>query len=362
MADPNAFLHGPRRRNLAILTAAAALSVALAVLSLSHQASLVAPKYAPTEFFPGLSAKMRDVALIRVESKKAGRFEIAFKPSAGWVLPSMHDYPADFDQGRTTLVGMAGLQTVAPRTARAGWLHYLGLDTPAKGGTGTEISLLDEKGHVIAAMIAGNTKDIGDPSAEGLFVRRPDSNQSWLARSVFEPKPDPNDWLKKDVISIDRARIQEADVQPVDGPSYVVRREKPSDPDFQLLNMPKGRALGYVTAPDGVAAAIVGFTFDKVAPATQFDFSDAGRLITRTFDGLEVTTSVLQQGGASWAMISADAVPGKADAQQEAHAINKAAGGWAFEIPAYKSAQFLTSRDSLLKPVEGEGKKPVRKK
>ncbi len=56
MADPNAFLHDPRRRNLAILAVVAAIMVVLAALALLHQASLVAPKYTPRAFFPDLAA------------------------------------------------------------------------------------------------------------------------------------------------------------------------------------------------------------------------------------------------------------------------------------------------------------------
>lgn len=366
MASRNAILplltKDPRRRNLAVLAIAAAVSVALAALALWHQTALVAPKYAPESFFPNLSTQIRNVARIHIVSKANGTLDIAFEPSKGWVLPSMHNYPANFDEVRMTLVGMAALQTVAPQTRRADWLHYLGLDAPAKGGAGIAITLLNEKGGTVAAMIAGKTKDIGEPDgAVGLFVRKPESTQSWLARSVFEPKADPDVWLNKDVVSIDRARIAEADVQPESGPSYAVRRDKPSDSDFALVDMPKGRALAYDSAPDGVAAAIVGFTFDRVARASQFDFANATRLVTKTFDGLTVTVEVVQQGEDSWATVSVDAAPGRKDAQAEARKIAGKASGWAYRIPAYKAAQFMTTLESLLKPVETKAKKPARK-
>ena len=109
MADRNALLHDPRRRNLAILALIAALMSGLAVLALMHQASLVAPKYTPTTVFPGLASHHHAVARIRVVSKKYGAFDVAFKPSAGWVLPGQHDYPASFSEVRKTIVGMASL-------------------------------------------------------------------------------------------------------------------------------------------------------------------------------------------------------------------------------------------------------------
>lgn len=349
MADPNAFLHDPRRRNLAILAGVAAIMVVLAVLSLMHQAALVAPKYTPRPVFPNLAHQSRQVARIHIESKKYGAVDVAFKPSTGWVLPNLHDYPAEYATVHKTLVAMAGLETIAPETARASWLHYLHLDAPDKGGDGTKIVLLNEKGTVIAQMIAGKTRDIGEPGgATGLFVRKPGSNQSWLVRSVFVPSANPKDWMNKDVVGVVRARIQEADVSPMTGPSYVVQRDKPSDADFKLVPMPKGRELSYASAPDGVAASLVDFTFDSVSPAKDFDFAHGAQLVTKTFDGLEVTTAVVKKGTAYWAQLSAKAL--KPAAKDEARKINKAADGWAFQIPAYKGSQFTTTLDQLLKP------------
>ena len=69
----------------------------------------------PNPSFPNLIAHERGVARIHIESHKYGAFDIDFKPSSGWVLPSEHDYPADFTLVRTTLVGMAGLETIAPQ-------------------------------------------------------------------------------------------------------------------------------------------------------------------------------------------------------------------------------------------------------
>lgn len=349
MADPNAFLHDPRRRNLAIMAGVAAIMVVLAVLALMHEASLVAPKYTPRAFFPGLAHQSHLVARIHIESKKYGTVDIAFKPSAGWVLPGQHDYPADYTAVRKTLVSIAGMETIAPQTARADWLHYLHLDAPDKGGDGTKVVLLNEKNEVIAQMIFGKTHDIGEPGgAAGLFVRKPDSDQSWLVRSVFVPSADPRDWMNKDVVSIDQARIQEADVSPPGGPSYVLRRDKASDADFSIVQMPKGRELSYPSAPDGVAAALVGFTFDSAAPAGNFDFAHGGELVTKTFDGLQVSAGIVKKGDQYWVRLTATAL--KPAAKDEARKINKAADGWAFQVPAYKGSQFMSSLESLLKP------------
>lgn len=345
-----------RRRNLGILAGIAALMVVLAGLALWNEEREVAPHYQPHTFFPHLASRVAQVSHLRIVSKK-GTIDVVFRPERGWVVQSAGNYPASFEQVRQTVIGMATLLALEPKTARPDWLHYLDLDAPPHGA-GIEVSLMNDKGEALAAVITGKSEDIGDQSeATGLFVREPGSNQSWLARSVFEPKNNPGDWLGKQVLSVDRARIEQVDVEPANGPAYEVRRNKPTDEDFSLINPPKGREIAYAGAPDGVGAAIVGFTFDDVQPAKEFDFSDQGhptRLITRTFDGLTISVQTIQKGPDYWAAIAAEGDPGKPLAQKEARNIASQTTGWAYKLPPFKGQLFMTSLESLLKPPAGQ--------
>ena len=350
----------PRRRNLAILAGIAAVMIVLAILALWHRQSESEPRYVSESFFPKLAQHVRQIADIRISSK-SGAFDVAFKPDTGWVLPQHDNYPASFERLRETVVGMAALETIEPKTARSDWLSLIDLGAPPRGN-GVEISLLDEKGNVIAAMIAGKTVDIGDPGgAEGLFARKPDSNQAWLLRSVFAPKASPSQWLDKDVMDVDRARIQEVDVDPAGSSSYVVLRAHPSDPDFAPTGVPAGRQIAFDGAADGIGAAITEFSFDDVKPARDLDFSDpakTARLVTRTFDGLTVTAQVIHPGPDYWVTISADAAPNNLEAQKEMREINAHASGWAYKLLAYKGQIFMTTLESLLKPVGGPAQQP----
>jgi hypothetical protein len=353
-APAQKFFDDPRRRNLAIMAAIAAVAVVLAILSLARQADESAPRETHEPFFSDLASKAHAFAHIRIRSK-TDVIDVAFEPERGWVVASHDDYPASFEQIRQTFIGLAELTTIEKKTARPDWLGYVDLVAPEQGGNGKEFTLSDDKGAVIASLIAGKTTDIGDPGgAIGLYVRRPGDSQSWLVRSVFEPKSDAGDWLDKQVMTIDRARIAETDVDPLSGPSYVVRRAKPMDADFALVDLPKGRTLSYDSAPDGVAASVVDFSFDDVKPARNFDFSDAAhtaRVTTKTFDGLTVVVMLVQQGSDYWATVSAEGA--NPDAQKEARAINAHASGWAYKLPAFKGQQFTATIESMLKPAGG---------
>ena len=355
MTTPSpSFFDDPRRRNLAIMAAVALVLIVLAVLSLARQADEVAPHETHELFFPNIDSSDHKIAHIQIRSK-AGVIDVVFKPERGWVVASHDDYKANFDEIQRTAIGLANLTTIQKKTARPDWFRYIDLVAPEQGGNGKEIILWDEKGAVIASLITGKAADIGDPGgAIGLYVRRSGESQSWLVRSVFEPKSDPGDWLDKNVMSIDRARIAQVDVDPLAGPSYVVRRQKPADTDFTLAELPKGRALSYDSAPDGVAASVVDFSFDDVKPAKTFDFSDpahTARVTTKTFDGLTVGVTLIQQGKDYWATVSADGA--NPDAQKEARAINANASGWAYKLPPFKGQQFTATLESMLKPLTG---------
>jgi len=341
----------PRRRNLIVLAGVAGVALLLALLAIWHQSS-TSTREETVAFFPGLARHIshHEAARIHIESKANGTIDVVFKPEKGWVIASRDDYPASFEQVNGTLVGLAALQTIEPKTSKPEWLHYVGLDAPPKGD-GVLVTVSNEKGQVLASLIAGKTTDIGDQTgATGLFARKPGNDQSWLVRSVSEIRSGATDWMEKSVANVDRARIRDAVVTLTTGPSYTVQRAKPSDADFTLTPIPAGREISDVTAPDNVAAAITGFSFDDVSRASNFDFTTANRLVTHTFDGLIVTVTTIKKGEDFWATVSADAEPNRPQAAKEAREINTRAGDWAYKLAAFKASQFTTPLENLLKP------------
>lgn len=344
-------LKDARKRNLAVLSLLALISILLAVAALHHEAALTTPKHVQQTFFPQLPGEAKKIARININSKAHGVFDVVFDPQKGWVLPQHGDYPASFEQLRMTVVGIAALQTIQPETARQDWFHYLDLDLPPKGD-GTQITLRDEQGHTLATLIAGKTTDIGDNSgAIGLYVRKPDSKQTWLVRSVFEPKNDPADWMEKNVLAVDRSRIRDVEITAPNGSSFSVQRNKPSDADFTIVPMPAGRQEAYPGAGDTIGGVITGFAFTDVKPAASFNFSNAQRVIAKTFDGLEVTVQVIKDGADYWATVYAEGPAGRPDAAGEARDIDSHTNGWAYRLPPEKGQTFMTTLDSLLKPL-----------
>ena len=205
----------------------------MAAFALHQRAQEGAPHFTPTEFLPGFAAQVKDAARIHIVSHD-GDFDIRNTPDKGWVLPARGDYPADTDEVRHTLIGLAALQTIEPKTARPDWYHYAGVEMPPKG-SGTLITVSDAAGHVLAALIAGNMETLGDPNgAAGLFIRRPGETQSWLARAVFVPHGAPSDWMLLHVLDLAPARLKDMTIAPAGGKPFTLARAHPSDQDYAL--------------------------------------------------------------------------------------------------------------------------------
>jgi len=348
----------PRKRNLVILGGAAALFVALASAAVLQQSGSLAPKFQERPFFPGLTNRINDLGEVAVTSK-SGSFHVRLQQGK-WVVVERNSFPADAGQVRATALGMADLAMVEPKTARADWLTYVGLDAPDKGGDAVDVKLSDTSGKPMGELLVGHTQGTADDlGRSALYVRRPNENASWLARGSLSPKPNVSDWLDKNVITIARDRVKGATVTPPTGPSYTLSRDSKDKPDFKLLDMPAGRSLSFEGAPDGVASALIGFTFDDVAKADQFDFTKAPQSVTHTFDGLDITVKIATKDKDHWAVISA--AGNNPMTQSEAAMINARLKDWAFKLPDMKMEQFVATRETLLKPPGGPEPKAAPK-
>ena len=337
------------RRNLIILGAAALISIVLAAAVLIERAAEGRSHFVPSEFLPGFADNVKNAASIHVASH-GNEFDVAFS-GGKWVLPGHGNYPADFDQVRHTLIGLAALQTIAPKTDRAEWLHYVNLDAPPQGN-GTEFIVKNASGQTLGSLIAGTTEQLGDPNGTiGLFVRRTGDNQTYLARSVFTPAGDLLSWVNTSVIDLGAARIQQVTVTPPRGKGYTVTRASDSDLKFGLANPPKSGTPNQQMI-DAVPYAVSSFSLEDVQPVASIDFGAASHDVGNGFDGLVITVDIAPKGKDLWGRLTASTAAGaSAEAVKDAGEINAKVGGWAYKIPAEKGKALIADLDTIMTPV-----------
>jgi len=336
------------RRSLMILGAAALVSVLLAAIVLIMRAEQGRSHFAATEFLPGFAANVKNATNIHVAAHD-NEFDVAFKDGK-WGLSGHGNYPADFDQVRHTLIGLAALQSLSPKTSRADWLHYVNLDTPPKGN-GTAFTVKDAGGQTLATVITGTTEQLGDPNGTiGLFVRRPNENQTYLARSVSTFSGDFLSWVDTSVVNLGAARIQQVVVTPPRGKGFTISRAKDSDLKFALVNPPKtGNPNQQIL--DAIAYAVSSFSLVDVQPSAGMDFANASHAVGKGFDGLLIAVDIIPRGRELWAKLTASAAPGaSADALKDANGINAKVAGWAYKMPDEKGKALIADLDTIMTP------------
>lgn len=354
-----------RQRSLAYLAGVTGVFVVLAIFTLWMRGTESRPVFPVVRMFPGLEAKVDEVASIQIETKSAS-FNVVRDAKGVWTLPDKSSYPADFNQVRATVLGLAELDLVDARTTRSDWHERLGLSLPKTGGSGTLVTLKNAKGEVLASVIAGVTVEGGSADTrEAIYVRRANDAQAYVARGNFKPEGTQTNWLSKAFFVIARDRVKTAVVKPLKGRAYTVTRANPKDETFRVVEaLPAGRVLRTEGEANGVGNALVGISFEDVQPASKLDFTTASRAAFMTFDGLTLTLSLIEKDRDFWLTANAisnpmpppaaPAKPGEAqlkpDVDAEAKEINKLMAGWAYKVPRYKAVLMTSPLDDLLRP------------
>ena len=281
--------------------------------------SLQATAYEKGPMFEGIEAKINNVDTFRIESQEGGIFTLV-REDEQWVIQEHYGYAADNLRVTGILKRIATLEKIEPKTKKPENYKRLSVDDPAD-----EFSLATRM-----TLKAGDTKvadflsGLNRPPATGggVFLRKFDEAQTWLADGEFKPKRRVLDWLQRTVIDIDGRRISGARIQhpaldkdgePMgDGATadlILVAKETPDQEKYSL-----GAAIpdGYKPKPDHELSAIARIPdfliLEDVKPVGEIDLVGASTTLYETYDGIRVTfRSKAQSDGKVWTTIDVSA-------------------------------------------------------
>jgi len=338
------------------------LAIFMATWVVVGDASKVQPAIDPRPMFPDLDVS--EAAFLTIQSTE-GEIEIVFDDDGEWVVPARGGYPARPGPPVQTIGGLAELELVEAKTARADWHHFLGLVDPAEGGVGVKITLRNGAGEVLADVIVGSQPEGNVSEADGrgrIHVRRPGDDQTWLSRGSLSLHTDVTSWLATRLYDIEASRVREARIVPAVGDNFTLQRGFASD-EFELVELPVGREILTPYVIEATATALTDMEIEDVRPEGEVDLAGGFEVMFRTFDGLEVAFDIANPDGpdAGWATILArftglpDAEPSAAVVvAEEAANINVLADGWAFKLPNFQARQMTLELDDLLRPLPDE--------
>ncbi len=264
------------RKNLAILTAVAAVLLIAGISLFAHRSSEQSEQ-AGARLFPDLQASLDEVSEIRL-SKGDGSRTTLRKESGGWSVVE-RQFPADGARVRELLLNLVGMKVVELKTSDPANYARLGVEAP---DTATAASTLVEvvAGKKSWPLIVGR-------NAEGraIYVRKPADKASALVEPAIAVDPDQKRWIDRQLTDLRGDAVHDISVKPASGPAYLLTRARRGDTDLALSPLPKGRKPASSMAINGQADGLTAFTFDDVrtAPATAPKAVD--RATFRTFDG-----------------------------------------------------------------------------
>lgn len=301
---------------LRLLLIAGALAV-IAGVTIGIEMRGARPDLASGPVVPGLSESISGAQRIIITSAEASyRIE---RTERGWAMRDRGDYPVLGGRLAQLTDGLESLRFTRRMTSDPTKHARLGVEDPRQGGRGILVQIEDGRGAFLVNLILG-------VETSGLYVRRPDEDQTWAAEGELPPLRDVAAWLDLAPLNLPAGQIARVEVMPASGPAYVLTRDAP-DGGFTLIG---ARATIEQATLDDTATAIAQVSPIDVQPAPAIQGEPIARLHLATFDGVTIDAELIVSGDKTWLKMVARA--GAPEQEPAALQINDRAAAWAYAL------------------------------
>lgn len=376
-----------------VISSLAVLAAILIIVTVfvAQQQSGAPPMGQPV--FPELKAAINDVTELSVATQSSTI--TLHREEDTWRVKEKYDYPADLGTVRETLIGLAELKTLEPKTRKPELYEKLGLqDVETKGSLSTGITLKDATGHTLAAAIIGNDRPAkGKSGYKEIFIRKAGDPQTWLVEGRLTVEKNPGEWLNKELVQIETKRVGRLTVTHPDETRLVVEKAKPADLDYQVVDLPEGLEIQSQFTVNNIVSTVTSLSLDDVKPRSEvpFDGQPVVTAVFETFDGLQGTVQLLPKDEKNYVTISAafnadlirkpepekesapqageqpeaetqdkeetikpeqPQIKPEAEVKAEIETLNKKVQDWVYIIPKFRADTLLKKPQDLLKTSE----------
>lgn len=324
-------------------------------------------------FLPELQAGVNEVTRVVVASPTERT--VIERQGEGWVLPERGGYPADFEKVKSTVLSLAELRSLEPKTANPEMYWRIGVeDIDAESSTSRQVSLEDADGRSLASVVLGKEREPrmrpgldGEADIQALYVREAGERQSFLVAGAVELSARPADWVDRRIADVPGERVSQVRIAPAEGTAVVLGRALPSDGELALESLPEGRVPRSQAMLSSLATVLKELRFEDVYAREEVDFPEQAvdRAELRTFDGLVAQIESAEIDGRRYARFSFShdpdaalpvAQPADAEGQtdaaaaqpsvpvaEEAALLQRRVEPWVYVLPEFKGA--MLSRD-----------------
>jgi hypothetical protein len=336
-------------RSLILLACATAVLVAIAIVVLASGDRGVSRAAPGRSAFPALAAKLGDVASVTVS--RDGTTMTLIRDGDNWLVAEKGNYPANAAKISQIVRAMADLTLVEPKTQNPDLYPRLEVEDPGNGKSAL-LAVKDKSGGDLAQAIVGKRRyDRLGAGNDGVYLRKPEEAQSWLARGTLDPSGDPASWLDRQIIDISEKKIAKVTLSQADGSKLVISRSAPEE-KFAVEGAPADTKFKSETTTSGPATALETLDLDDVKPGGELPVPDKDVVTASftTFDGLTVDMRLMERDKTDWIAISA---VGSDSTEADAKKIEDKVSHWTFAIPAYKANLLKTKLADLVEPAKG---------
>ena len=297
--------------------------------------------------FPGLLEQVNDVAVMSVEH---GGQTVTFVKDAqeNWTLMEAEHYPADKERIRNTLIGIAGLQKIEPKTSLPEFYEDIRVeDNSAPDAKSYLVTLLDGEGNELIALLVGKSTRGVRWDGTGYFVRFPQESQSWLVRGSLDVTGDTRTWLVTRLLPLKKGEL--ASVSFLDETKkreIIFRRLKPQLPlQAEYMSDPY-----FVTTQEYISKAeeaLMSLDFVDVAkrPEGLENYDPFLTTHLQTFDKMSVSLMFYLVDQRPFVAVSFDAdEDASPSTRKEAARLDNRHSNWFYQIPNAKVNALLPFR------------------
>ena len=381
-------------KTISTLAVIAAVLIIVAVFLAEQQKPGAPPTNQPV--FPELKTVINDVTELSVATQ-SGTITLHRQEDI-WRVKEKYNYPADLGTVRETLIGLAELTILEPKTRKPELYEKLGLqDVDAEGSLSTGITLKDATDNTVAAAVIGNDRPAqGKSGYKELFLRKVGDPQTWLVQGGLTVEKNPGKWLDKELTQIETKRVRRLIVTHPDKTRLVVEKARPTDLNYQVAHVPEGLEIESQFTVNNIVSTVTSLSLEDVKPRSEVPFDDQPVVtaVFETFDGLQGTVQLLRIDEKNYVTISAvfnadlvwkpkpeseaelekesepqagqqpeasaqgNKVPAnpeqpkiksEAEVKAEIEALNKRVADWVYVIPKFRADTLLKKPQDLLK-------------
>lgn len=328
-----------RRRSRVLtlfLIAGALVAVAAVTTAIGMRASR--PDAASGLVVPGLAETIGGGTRITITSTEASyRIERAQRGEQTlWVMRDRGDYPVLPARLAQITEGLEQLRYTRRMTSDASKHERLGVGDPRQGGRGVLVQIEDGRGALLVNLILGV-----EPS--GLYVRRPDNDQTWAADGELPPLRDVAAWLDLEPLDLPADQLARVEIMPAVGRAYILARDSAEQPWRIAAPALASLAQSSVTS---AAEHVTELAPTDVQPAPAIQGAPSARVRAVTFAGVEIDAEVIESDGGQWLKLVARAPTPEQEAA--ALAINNRASAWAYRLNAMDAARLAPPLADLI--------------